>query len=360
MTLWGVFVTGLVAGGASCAAIQGGLLAGLVARRRPVSSGPLGEDDAEGVADVRRQPARVEDVIPVGGFLAGKLVSHTILGAGLGLLGDAVQVGFRTRAFIQIMAGVLMLAMAAHLLGFKGFARLVPEPPQRWSRLVRRNARSTSAGAPAVLGLASVLIPCGVTLSVEFLAIASGSAVTGAAIMAAFVLGTAPLFAVLGYAARRSARMLRGQLAKVAAATVIVTGLLSINAGLVLSGSGTTLATMWASVADRQATNPATDDAPAPGATAPSEDGVQRIVVTVSDTGYSPAVVRVKAGVPTQLTFRTDGTQGCTRSLVVPSLKVGRQLPATGDTTLDLGQLAAGRLRYTCGMGMYSGTVEAT
>lgn len=359
MTLWGVFVTGLVAGGASCAAIQGGLLAGLVARRRPESSGPLGEDDAEGAVD-RRQPARLEDAIPVGGFLAGKLVSHTILGAGLGLLGDAVQVGFRTRAFIQIMAGVLMLAMAAHLLGFKGFARLVPQPPQRWSRLVRRNARSTSAGAPALLGLASVLIPCGVTLSVEFLAIASGSAVTGAAIMAAFVLGTAPLFAVLGYAARRSATMLRGQLAKVAAVAVVVAGVLSINAGLVLSGSSTTLATMWASVADRPAANPAPGSVAGGGAAAPSEDGVQRIVVTVSDTGYSPAVVRVKAGVPTHLTFRTDGTQGCTRSLVVPSLKIGRQLPATGDTTLDLGQLAPGRLRYTCGMGMYSGTVEAT
>jgi len=114
---------------------------------------------------------------------------------------------------------------------------------------------------------------------------------------------------------------------------------------------------MWASVADRPAGNPAPGSAA--GADAAAEDGVQRVVVTVSDTGYSPAVVRVKAGVPTQLTFRTDGTQGCTRSLVVPSLKIGRQLPATGDTTLDLGQLAPGRLRYTCGMGMYSGTVEA-
>jgi len=313
-------VTGLVAGGASCAAIQGGLLAGLVARRRPVPSLAVGDDHAGGVGEARRQPARLDDAIPVGGFLAGKLVSHTVL----------------------------------------GFARLVPEPPQRWTRLFRRNARSTTAGAPAVLGLASVLIPCGVTLSVEFLAIASGSAVTGAAIMAAFVLGTAPLFAVLGYAARRSATMLRGQLAKVAAVAVVVTGLLSINAGLVLSGSSTTLATMWASLADRQRATPAPGDAAAAEALTPSEDGVQRIVVTVSDTGYNPAVVWVKADVPAQVTFRTNGTQGCTRTLVVPSLKVGKQLPATGSTTLDLGQLAPGLLRYTCGMGMYSGTIEAT
>ncbi len=358
--LWGVFVTGLVAGGASCAAVQGGLLAGVVARRRPTPDGGAtgrGPEPAEPVP----QSGRLDDIVPVGGFLAGKLVSHTALGAGLGLLGDAVAVGFRTRAFIQIVAGVLMLAMAAHLLGFKAFGRLVPQPPQRWARLVRRNARSAGAGAPALLGLASVLIPCGVTLSIEFLAIASGSAVTGAAIMAAFVLGTTPLFAVLGYAARRSATMWRGQLAKVAAVAVVVTGLLSINAGLVLSGSSTTLATatagVWASATGRQPTSP---EGATAAPSAPSDDGVQRVIVDVRDTSYSPAVVRVKAGVPTEVTFRTDGVRGCTRSVVIPSLKIGRQFPATGDTTIALGRLAPGKLRYTCGMGMYSGTIEAT
>ena len=357
MNLWGVFVTGLVAGGASCAAVQGGLLAGMVARRRPeLVDSAAGAVGAEG--PVARRGGVVDDAIPVGGFLAGKLVSHTLLGAGLGLAGDAVQVDFRTRALFQIIAGVLMVAMAAHLLGVRALARLVPQPPQRWAALVRRNARSSAAGAPAVLGLASVLIPCGVTLSVEFLAIASGSAVSGAAIMAAFVLGTAPLFAVLGYVARRSATVLQGHLAKVAAVAVLVTGLVSINAGLVLSGSNTTLTTLWGSVVGRDATTPVGDTAAA--AIPLSADGTQDVVVAVSDGGYSPSVVRVKAGVATRVTFRTAGTQGCTRTLVVPSLKLGRQLPATGDTTVELGMLAPGRLRYTCGMGMYSGTIEAT
>ncbi len=348
MTLWGVFVTGLVAGGASCAAVQGGLLAGLLARRRPDAVRP-------GAGPVGRR-TRLDDAVPVGGFLAGKLVSHTLLGAALGLVGDAVQVSFRTRALLQIVAGVLMLTMGAHLLGVRSLARLVPEPPPRWSALVRRNARSASAGAPALLGLASVLIPCGVTLSVEFLAVASGSAVTGAATMAAFVLGTAPLFGALGYAARRSATVLRGHLAKVAAVAVVVTGLVSINAGLVLSGSNTTLASLWASVTGHDSDAPTAAAGPA---TPLSADGVQEVVVAVRDTGYSPSVVTVRAGAPTRLTFRTAGTQGCTRTVVVPSLRVNRLLPSTGDTTLELGTLKPGRLRYTCGMGMYSGTIEA-
>lgn len=357
MNLWGVFGTGLVAGGASCAAVQGGLLAGVVARRRPEPVGPIsGEPVPAGPAP--RRAGALDDAIPVGGFLAAKLVSHTLLGAGLGLVGDAVEVDFRTRALLQILAGVLMVGMAAHLLGLRALGRLVPQPPARWAALVRRHARSATAGAPAVLGLLSVLIPCGVTLSVEFLAVASGSALRGAAIMAAFVVGTAPLFAVLGYVARRSATLLRGQLAKVAAVAVLVTGLVSINAGLALSGSDTTLASLWTSVAGRGTAAPG--DGAAAAAVPLSADGAQDVVVMVGDGGYSPAVVRVRAGVATRVTFRTSGTQGCTRTLVVPSLKLGRQLPATGDTTLELGALAPGRLRYTCGMGMYSGAIEAT
>ena len=49
---------------------------------------------------------------------------------------------------------------------------------------------------------------------------------------------------------------------------------------------------------------------------------------------------------------------GCTRVTVIPSLGVRRSLPDTGDDTIDLGRPPAGGLRYTCGMGMYSGSIK--
>lgn len=42
----------------------------------------------------------------------------------------------------------------------------------------------------------------------------------------------------------------------------------------------------------------------------------------------------------------------------LPSLGVQRSLPDTGDDTIDLGRPPAGGLRYTCGMGMYSGSIK--
>jgi hypothetical protein len=38
---------------------------------------------------------------------------------------------------------------------------------------------------------------------------------------------------------------------------------------------------------------------------------------------------------------------------------VERILPAEGDTVIDVGRLRPGTHRYSCSMGMYSGTIEA-
>jgi sulfite exporter TauE/SafE len=345
MSLWAVLVTGLLAGGASCAAVQGGLLAGVVARRRqprPVMAGGGG-----GV------PAPVPaDAAPVAGFLIGKLVSHAALGAALGLVGDAAQLGFRTRAALQIAAGVVMLVLAADLLGVVSVRRLLPHPPPSWGRLVRRSGRVGGVFGPAALGAATVLIPCGVTLSMEFLAVASGSPLSGAAIMATFVVGTSPLFAAIGYAARRSTEVLRGRLAILAGAAVLVAGVLAIDAGLTLGGSSVSLSSAWRSLRG--------GDAGAPVAAGPVvADGTQRITITVRPRGYSPARVAARAGVPTTLVLHSDGADGCTSAIVFPTLGVERILPEDGDTVIDVGSLRAGRHRYTCAMGMYSGTIEA-
>src|SRR5437660_3129073 len=77
VSLWAVFLTGLLAGGASCAAVQGGLLAGAVARRRQTDPALVPADGA--VPPLA--PRRTDDVVPVAGFLAGKLLSHVALGA---------------------------------------------------------------------------------------------------------------------------------------------------------------------------------------------------------------------------------------------------------------------------------------
>jgi sulfite exporter TauE/SafE len=80
--------TGLLAGGASCAAVQGGLLASAVTRRHQA----LSDQNHSG------------PFAPVAAFLGAKLVSHTLLGAALGVLGAAIQPTPRVQAMLLIAA----------------------------------------------------------------------------------------------------------------------------------------------------------------------------------------------------------------------------------------------------------------
>lgn len=340
MNLVAVAVTGLVAGGVSCAAVQGGLLAGVITRQRASVTSTIGSAPA---------PTVVDDLAPVGGFLAGKLVSHTVLGALLGVLGNAVQLTVGTRAVLQIVAGVLIVVFGLAQLGLPGFRRVVIEPPRSWQRVVRGSARSRAATAPALLGLASVLVPCGVTLSIEALALASGSAFTGALIMAVFVLSTSPLFAVLGYLARKAATAWRGRLAMATGLVVVALGVYTLNGGLELTGSPLAASRAAAVLVGEQPadTNAAATDV----------SGRQVITIGAGSTAYTPGNVEVKSGVPTELVIQSRGAQGCIRAFVIPSLAIERTLPVSGETRIDLGVLEAGRVDYSCAMGMYTGVL---
>jgi uncharacterized protein len=350
MTLLAVFLTGLLAGGVSCAAVQGGLLAGLVMRQRQPATSPPGTTGSS-----HKGQRLADDLMPVAGFLGGKLLSHAVLGALLGALGTTMQLSVGLRTMTQIAAGVLIVVFGLAQLGVPGFRGFVLEPPVTWSRFVRGRARSTSAVAPAVLGLVSVLIPCGVTLSVEALALTSGSPLAGAAIMAVFVLGTAPLFTVLGYVARKAAGAWRGRLATATGLVVLAVGLYTLNGGLELSGSPLAASR----IAETTGFAPEPVTAPAAPQDAPlvslGADGVQTVIVTAVTGAYEPGDIQVHAGTPTRLIVRSDDATGCVRAFLIPSRRLERILPVNGDTVIDLGALQPGRLDYTCGMGMYTG-----
>lgn len=87
-------------------------------------------------------------------------------------------------------------------------------------------------------------------------------------------------------------------------------------------------------------------------------DGVQYITVNAKG-GYSPKVSSAKAGIPTKLIMKTDGTYDCSASLVIRSISFQKILAQTGEEVIDLGTPKAGQpLQGLCGMGMYSFAVN--
>lgn len=77
---------------------------------------------------------------------------------------------------MQFAAGLYMIAVALNLLNIHPIFRYaVIQPPKFLTRRVRNQSKSKELFAPALLGLMTILIPCGTTLAIEALAISTSS-----------------------------------------------------------------------------------------------------------------------------------------------------------------------------------------
>ncbi len=84
--------------------------------------------------------------------------------------------------------------------------------------------------------------------------------------------------------------------------------------------------------------------------------GVQRLEVTVRG-GYRPEVIRVRQGVPVELTFDRQESGDCTSRVVFPDFRASAALPAYQRTTVRLDPDQAGEFGFACGMNMIHGTL---
>ena len=98
----------------------------------------------------------------------------------------------------------------------------------------------------------------------------------------------------------------------------------------------------------------------APALAAAGGDGTGRLEQTiVVDGGYSPAVVKVKAGRPVRLVFDRRDSGSCSEEVVFPDFGIRRFLPTGEKTVIELTPPKAGRYEYACGMSMLRGALVA-
>ena len=89
-----------------------------------------------------------------------------------------------------------------------------------------------------------------------------------------------------------------------------------------------------------------------------TDPGSQEQTIAV-DGGYSPALVRVKAGHPVRLVFDRKDTGSCSEEVVFPDFGVRKFLPAGEKTVVEITPPRAGRYDFTCGMSMLRGAIIA-
>ncbi len=329
------FITGITTGGLTCLAVQGGLLIGVLALRT---------EDGEEPHGWRRL------IMPVAAFLVAKIAIHTLLGFGLGWFGSSIALTPTIRIWLQVIAGVFMLVTGIRLIapGFLPWLTLMP--PSAVRRFVRKNAKSQSLIAPFVLGLLTILIPCGTTQALEISAIATGNALRAAGIMFGFTLGTAPLFLIVGVLAKGTA-LLQKKMAYLAAAVVVFLGLMTLNSALVLTDSPYEFHNVSRSLGAALFGNDNSSDDATKANNNPT--------IGVSGSGYSPDEVTVNAGIPVAIKLVAKASLGCTGIFRIPQLNIEQSLTPSQTTTITATFPSPGRYTFTCGMGMYRGTIIA-
>ena len=339
MNLWTIFITGLVTGGLTCMAVQGGLLAATLAQR-----------EEEKLKNGLKSGG---NALPIASFIIAKLISYTILGFLLGSLGSIFQLSITLKVIMQIAVAIFMLGTAFNILDIHPIFRyFVIQPPKFLTRLVRKQSKSQDVFAPAVLGSLTIFIPCGITQSMMALAIASGSPILGASILFAFVLGTSPVFFVLGFFAAKLGDIFQQRFMKIAAFAIILLAIFNINNAVALSGSNFTLGNIgknvWCTFAVCES-----------NASEITSEINNNPTITIQSLGYNPNIINVKAGAQVKLKLvNTTGTS-CVQAFTIPSLGIQKVVPpGTSDEVDFTAPSAPGQIQFMCSMGMYRGVIN--
>lgn len=197
ITLSAALIAGL-AGSAHCVVMCGGVAGALSMRTRTVISS-------------RRDALRDASL-----YHAGRLGGYAVVGAVFGFAGVALRSVLDVPLFVAVArmgAALLLILVAARiLLGWNtlgGIERLGARFWRTLQPLVRRAASTRSSARSLLLGFLWGWLPCGLVYSMLLFAALSGDALTGAAIMLAFGIGTLPAMLASSLFASRIASGLR-------------------------------------------------------------------------------------------------------------------------------------------------------
>ncbi len=320
------FGMGLVAAVSTCLAITGGLLVAVSAK--------YAENHPELNGYQKFRPHLY--------FNMGRVVSYTVLGAGVGALGSLFTLSSTITGLMTIAISIIMIFLGFQLLGiFPWIRKFQPKMPKFIAHKIYDNSASDNPATPFLFGGLTFFLPCGFTQALQLYVLSQGNVVTGALTMLAFSLGTLPALLSLGAVSSFVKGTFRQYFLKTAGAMVILLGIFSLSSGFVLTGSTIAFPSFGS-----DSTIVGIDSA------VPLVDGRQIAEMEVRGIDYYPASFTVKQGIPVQWKIDGSKAQGCARVLSAPPLGVLTQLRSDTPNIIEFTPTQAGTIRFTCSMGM--------
>lgn len=270
----------------------------------------------------------------------GRVVSYTIIGGIVGLLGSAVSLGGGFKGAVAVFAGVFMVIMGLNMLNvFPWLRRFNLKMPKFIGKRVSQEKYKKHSSF--YIGLLNGLMPCGPLQSMQLYALSTGSFFAGALSMFLFSLGTVPLMYLLGTVSSKLNKRFTDKMMSVCAMLVVVLGIGMLNNGLALSG----------------VTLPQLQTGTEVSANVAEENGKYQEITTTLDYGRYPAIT-VKAGVPVKWTIKAgEGMiNGCNNQMIIPEYNLSVKLKE-GDNVIEFTPTESGRFGFSCWMGMIRSSI---
>ncbi|MDO4321143.1 MAG: sulfite exporter TauE/SafE family protein [Lachnospiraceae bacterium] len=330
----------------------------------------------------------------------GRVISYTVIGFFLGLLGRMIGGDSGTglpilyQGILKIIAGIFMVIMGINMLGiFPWLRRFNLRMPKFLA--VRIGRKRAASSMPLIVGLLNGLMPCGPLQSMQIVALASGSPFAGALSMLLFSLGTVPLMLGLGSLVAALGRKFSQAVMNIGAVLVVVLGLAMLSQGGSLSGlllpdrllsliillcvlgviasipfrkrvyrlasiAGVVAVLVCSGGISGRLNETAGQREPdAASEKAEITDGVQEVRSTLAPGRYPN--ITVQAGVPVKWVIDAPaGTiNGCNYKMLMREYGIEHTF-TEGENVIEFTPEASGTVQYTCWMGMIRGNIFVT
>lgn len=266
----------------------------------------------------------------------GRITSYTVLGGIIGGVGSILSFSGQMRGYITIGISVVMVLLALKML--KLFQ--VRLPAVRFGSVIKRPFEALSKKGPFLVGLANGFMPCGPLQSMQLYALGTGSVVRGALSMFYFALGSFPLMFAIGLISSMLNFRFSKNIMKLSSLLILLLGLNMFSRGAALAGI----------------VIPFQYDSKVIESSILSE-GAQEVHMDLSADHYE--ALRVKKDIPVKLVINADESDlnGCNNPITIPSLGITRTI-VPGRNEIEFLPDAAGKIAYTCWMGMISSFIE--
>jgi len=185
-----VFVIGVIASLSTCMAVVGGI-----------------------VLSISSTFAAAKNYKPMIAFHLARLIGFLLLGGLIGLIGSAFIITPLVSFIMTIVIFLVMVIMGFNLLQiFPWLNRFQPKMPKFIGKKTIGLKQNRNYFGVILLGVATFILPCGFTQSMQIYSLSTGSFLTGALTMFTFALGTLPVLGMISFASMKFSKTLQSGL----------------------------------------------------------------------------------------------------------------------------------------------------